>query len=116
MLTCEMMLDVFLSHKGDEDQEIDSSVITKNKTKKPPKYKVILHNDDYSTMEFVISVLMKFFGKGAEEAAEIMLKVHNEGAGICGVYSYEVAETKVFQVVEFAKNNKQPLKCTMEEE
>jgi len=100
----------------EEDSEGQGSVLTKNKVERPPKYKVLLHNDDYTTMDFVINILQRFFGKSYEEAKVIMLKVHHDGIGICGVYSYEVAETKVFQVTEFAKINKHPLKCTMEAE
>ena len=82
----------------------------------PPMYKVLLHNDDYTTMEFVVLVLQKFFHKSHDEAEQIMLKVHHEGVGLCGVYTYEVAETKVVQVLRFAKDQGHPLKCTMEPE
>lgn len=86
------------------------------KTKKPRMYKVILLNDDYTPMDFVIHVLEKFFGKNRDEATEIMLHVHRRGVGICGVYSYEIAETKVMQVMDYARLNEQPLQCTMEKE
>ncbi|MDP4823432.1 MAG: ATP-dependent Clp protease adapter ClpS [Aestuariivirgaceae bacterium] len=95
-----------------------SGVITKTapKTKKPSMYKVLLLNDDYTPMEFVVLVIEKFFNKGREEATRIMLHVHQRGVGICGVYTYEVAETKVTQVMDFALQNQHPLQCTMEKE
>ena len=89
---------------------------TKAKTKKPSLYKVLLLNDDYTPMEFVVHVLERFFGKGREEATRIMLHVHQKGVGVCGVYTFEVAETKVTQVMDFARNNMHPLQCTMEKE
>jgi len=89
---------------------------TETKTKKPSLYKVLLLNDDYTPMEFVVHVLERFFGKGREEATRIMLHVHQKGVGVCGVYTFEVAETKVTQVMEFARNNQHPLQCTMEKE
>jgi ATP-dependent Clp protease adaptor protein ClpS len=85
------------------------------KTKPPSMYKVILFNDDYTTMEFVIEVLQRFFDMGREHALQIMLKVHNEGSAVCGIYSRDVAETKVTQVSEFAKQHGHPLRCGMEE-
>ena len=85
------------------------------KTKPPRMYKVILLNDDYTTMEFVIEVLQRFFAMDRERALQIMLKVHNEGSAVCGVYSLDVAETKVTQVSEFAKQHGHPLRCSMEE-
>ena len=78
----------------------------------PAKWAVLLHNDDYTTMEFVIEVLRKFFRKSGAEATEIMLKVHNDGRGVAGIYSREIAETKVQQVCEYAKANGHPLRCT----
>jgi len=87
---------------------------TKPKTKKPPMYKVLLLNDDYTPMEFVVFILERFFQKSREEATRIMLHVHQKGIGICGVFTYEVAETKVAQVIEFARQNQHPLQCTME--
>ena len=86
------------------------------KTKKPSLYKVLLLNDDYKPMEFVVHVLQIFFGKSAEEATRVMLHVHQKGVGICGVYTFEIAETKVTQVMDFAKKHQQPLQCTMEKE
>ena len=84
------------------------------KTKKPALYKVIMLNDDYTPMEFVIHVLERFFSKTREEATAIMLHVHQRGVGICGVYTYEVAETKVTQVMDFARQHQHPLQCTLE--
>lgn len=86
------------------------------KTKKPAMYKVLLLNDDYTPMEFVVHILEKFFGKTAEEATDIMLHVHRRGVGLCGIYTYEIAETKVSQVMGYARTNEQPLQCTMEKE
>lgn len=85
------------------------------KTKPPSMYKVILFNDDYTTMDFVIEVLQRFFDMNRERALQIMLKVHNEGSSVCGIYSRDVAETKVTQVSEFAKQHGHPLRCGMEE-
>ena len=87
---------------------------TKPKTKKPDLYRVLLLNDDFTPMEFVIHVLERFFRKTPEQATQIMLHVHNNGVGECGVYTYEVAETKVTQVMDFARKNQHPLQCVME--
>ncbi|MBI3478986.1 MAG: ATP-dependent Clp protease adapter ClpS [Nitrosomonadales bacterium] len=94
-----------------------STVLAPERTKaKPPRtYKVVLFNDDYTTMDFVIEVLQRFFAMNRERALQIMLKVHNEGSAVCGVYSLDVAETKVSQVSEFAKQHGHPLRCGMEE-
>ncbi len=93
-----------------------TSVITrtKPKTKKPSLYRVLLLNDDYTPMEFVIHVLERFFQKDREAATRIMLHVHQHGVGECGVYTYEVAETKVTQVMDFARQHQHPLQCVME--
>lgn len=96
------------------EEAINSKI--KNVTKEPPLYKVLLLNDDYTTMEFVIEILVYIFKKSAEEATRIMLQVHHEGVGVCGVYTYEVAETKVNIVETAARENGFPLKCTMEKE
>ncbi|NQZ13801.1 MAG: ATP-dependent Clp protease adapter ClpS [Alphaproteobacteria bacterium] len=88
----------------------------KPKTKKPSMYKVLLLNDDYTPMEFVVHILERFFSKNKQEATDIMLHVHRRGVGICGIFTYEVAETKVAQVMDFARSNEQPLQCTMEKE
>ena len=84
------------------------------KTRKPAMYKVLMLNDDYTPMEFVVHVLERFFQKDREAATRIMLHVHNHGVGECGVYTYEVAETKVSQVMDFARSNQHPLQCVME--
>ncbi|MES0005073.1 ATP-dependent Clp protease adapter ClpS [Mesorhizobium sp. C374B] len=87
---------------------------TKTKTKKPSLYRVLILNDDYTPMEFVVHVLERFFQKDREAATRIMLHVHNHGVGECGVYTFEVAETKVSQVMDFARHNQHPLQCVME--
>ena len=89
---------------------------TKAKTKKPSLYKVLLLNDDYTPMEFVVHILERFFSKNREEATQIMLHIHQRGVGICGVYTFEVAETKVAQTIDFARKHQHPLQCTMEKE
>jgi ATP-dependent Clp protease adaptor protein ClpS len=91
-------------------------VKAKPKTKKPSMYKVLMLNDDYTPMEFVVHILERFFAKTREEATRIMLHVHRRGVGICGVYTYEVAETKVTQVMDFARQHQHPLQCTLEKE
>jgi ATP-dependent Clp protease adaptor protein ClpS len=89
-------------------------VKAKPKTKKPSMYKVIMLNDDYTPMEFVVHVLERFFSKNREEATKIMMHVHQRGVGICGTFTYEVAETKVTQVMDFARQHQHPLQCTVE--
>ena len=89
---------------------------SKIKAKRPPMYKVLLLNDDYTPMDFVVYVLERFFSKNQSEATEIMLHVHQQGVGICGVFTYEIAETKVGQVIDFAQKNQHPLQCTLERE
>jgi ATP-dependent Clp protease adaptor protein ClpS len=93
-----------------------TAVITKTRpqTKRPSMYRVLLLNDDYTPMEFVIVVLERFFQKGREEATHIMLHVHQHGVGECGIYTYEIAETKVTQVMDFARKHQHPLQCVME--
>ncbi|MGN6287049.1 MAG: ATP-dependent Clp protease adapter ClpS [Afipia sp.] len=93
-----------------------ASVITKTKprTKRPSLYRVLILNDDYTPMEFVVHVLEKFFQKDVEAATKIMLHVHHHGIGECGVFTYEVAETKVTQVMDFARKHQHPLQCVME--
>ena len=95
-----------------------TAVITKTKTqtKKPNLYRVLLLNDDYTPMEFVVHVLERFFNKDQESAHRIMMHVHRRGVGICGVYTYEVAETKVTQVMDFARQHQHPLQCTLEKD
>ncbi len=91
-------------------------VKTRPKTRKPAMYKVLMLNDDYTPMEFVVHVLERFFQKTREEATRIMLHVHRRGVGVCGVFTYEVAETKVAQVMDLARQNQHPLQCTIEKE
>ena len=93
-----------------------TAVVAKPKTdtKTPAFYRVIIMNDDYTPMDFVIQVLQKFFNKDMNEATNIMLQVHHKGSGTCGVFSYEIAETKVYHVNQFSRQNRHPLKCTME--
>lgn len=87
---------------------------TRSKIKKPQLYKVLMLNDDYTPMEFVVMILQRFFRMEIEEATRVMLQVHQKGVGVCGVFSYEVAETKVNQVMDCARNNQHPLQCTLE--
>jgi ATP-dependent Clp protease adaptor protein ClpS len=100
----------------DEGPGSGVAIRTRTKTKRPSLYKVLMLNDDYTPMEFVVHVLERFFGKNREEATQIMLNVHRRGVGVCGVYTYEVAETKVTQVTEYARRNQHPLRCTLEKE
>jgi ATP-dependent Clp protease adaptor protein ClpS len=99
------------------DVEIESGVATETekKVEEPKLFKVILHNDDYTTMEFVVQVLQAVFHKPLTEATQIMLHIHRKGLGVCGIYPYEVAETKVTQVLALAKQYEFPLQCSMEE-
>jgi ATP-dependent Clp protease adaptor protein ClpS len=92
----------------------DIAELTRQRLAAPPMYKVILHNDDYTPMDFVIDVLSRFFNMQYERATEIMLKVHYEGSAVCGVFTAEIAETKVQQVMIYAKEHQHPLLCTME--
>jgi ATP-dependent Clp protease adaptor protein ClpS len=102
---------------ANDGHEGGTAVITKpeSRTKTPAFYRVMLINDDFTPMDFVIHVLQKFFSKDVTEATKIMLEVHNKGAGNCGVFTYEIAETKVYQVNQYARQNRHPLKCTMEQ-
>ena len=96
----------------------DTTLLTKTKTKteRPPLYKVMILNDDYTPMEFVVHVLERFFGLNHAQAFEIMLTVHKKGLAVVGVFSFEVAETKVAQIMDFARRHQHPLQCTMEKE
>ncbi len=107
-----------MSDKSINRDEESTGVITRTapKTKTPSMYKVLLLNDDFTPMEFVVHVLERFFRKGREEATRIMLHVHQKGVGVCGVYSYDVAETKVNQVMDLARRHQHPLQCVMEKE
>ncbi len=87
---------------------------TRAKTKKPVPYKVLMLNDDYTPMEFVVHVLQSIFKMSLEDATRVMLHVHQKGVGVCGIFTYEVAETKVTQVIEYARKNQHPLQCTLE--
>jgi ATP-dependent Clp protease adaptor protein ClpS len=102
--------------RGGEVPGSGAAVITRTRaqTRRPNMYRVLLLNDDYTPMEFVIAILQAFFNKTSEEATQIMLHVHNNGVGECGVYTYEVAETKVAQVMDHARKNQHPLQCIME--
>lgn len=103
-------------HESDTDYDSGLAVEEEKPKLKPPKeYKVVLINDDYTPMEFVIQVLMNFFSMDHAKATRVMMAVHTKGKGICGIFSYEIAETKVDQVNEYAKINQHPLLCTMEE-
>ena len=101
---------------GGDDSKIGVVTRTRVRTKKPSLYRVMLLNDDYTPMEFVVFILERFFGKSPEEATRIMLHVHQKGVGLCGVYTYEVAETKVAQVLDMAQRNEHPLQCVMEKD
>lgn len=101
---------------GGDDDGTGTVTLTRTKTKKPSMYKVLILNDDYTPMEFVVYVLQRFFSKSAEDATKIMLHVHQNGVGICGVFTYEVAETKVTQVMDMARQHDHPLQCTMEKD
>ncbi len=108
----------FNEKMGIKDPEIKGDVSSKSRHKEghPPLYRVILHNDDYTTMEFVVEILRKVFGKSLEKATQIMLNVHRQGKGICGSYPYEIAETKVDTVHTLARGRGFPLKSSMEKE
>lgn len=101
------------------DNQNNTSLVkeaSKSKLKKPPMYKVILNNDDYTPMDFVVEVLMKFFAKSLDNANHIMFRVHKEGKAVVGTYSAEIAETKVAQVNQYSRASQHPLLCTMEQE
>jgi ATP-dependent Clp protease adaptor protein ClpS len=101
---------------GDDGPATGLVIESKPKTKKPSMYKVLMLNDDYTPMEFVVHVLERFFSKPRAEATHIMLHVHRRGVGVCGVFTYEVAETKVNQVMDFARQHQHPLQCTLEKD
>ncbi len=98
---------------GGRDPAVGLATRTRTRTKKPTPYRVLMLNDDYTPMEFVVLVLQRFFRMNMEEATQVMLHVQR-GVGVCGVFSYEVAETKVSQVIDFARQNQHPLQCTLE--
>ena len=99
---------------GDGGVERGVATKTRPKTKKPSMYRVLMMNDDYTPMEFVVQILVGVFNKTPEEATRIMLNVHQSGVGVCGIYTFEIAETKVSQVMDAAKRSQHPLQCTME--
>jgi len=101
---------------GHDDNDTDLALKTRPKTERPPMYKVLLLNDDYTPMEFVTHILERVFGLTAAQSVEIMLTVHKKGLAVVGVFSHEVAETKVAQVMDLAHRNQHPLQCTMEKE
>ncbi len=102
--------------ENDDDKDVSVVVATRARTKRPPLYKVLLLNDDYTPMEFVIAVLERFFSMPHAEAFDVMLTVHKKGVAVVGVFSHEIAETKVAQVMDFARQHQHPLQCTMERE
>lgn len=104
------------SPEGDEGTGYSLATETRVRTKKPSLYRVLLLNDDYTPMEFVVFVLERFFNRSREQATRIMLHVHQKGVGLCGVYTYEVAETKVAQVLDLARRHEHPLQCVMEKD
>ena len=115
MISIEMPITMMANRKTDNGDS-DAGIATKTRavTKKPSLYRVLMLNDDYTPMEFVVLVLQRFFRMGMEDATRVMLHVHQKGVGVCGVFSYEVAETKVTQVMDFARENQHPLQCTLE--
>lgn len=100
--------------RSDSDNETGVVTRTRPRTKKPALWRVLMLNDDYTPMEFVVYVLQRYFNKDQDAATQIMLHVHQKGVGVCGVYPYEVAETKVTQVMNLARENQHPLQCTLE--
>ena len=101
---------------GDDDGDVGVVLETTPKTKRPPLYKVLILNDDFTPMEFVVMVLERFFGMTSAQSYELMLIVHKKGVAVVGVYSHEIAETKVAQVMDYAQRHQHPLQCTMEKE
>ena len=101
-------------HGGDGQDQVGTATKTRTKPKKPSQFKVLMLNDDYTPMEFVVMSLKRFFNMDLEQATRVMLHVHQKGVGICGIFPYEIAETKVNQVMDFARQNQHPLQCTLE--
>ena len=114
------LMQIYMAQDDDDKNDgrpgVGLATRTRPKTKKPSLYKVLLLNDDYTPMEFVVHVLERFFQKNREEATRIMLHVHRRGVGVCGVFTYEIAETKVTQVMDLARQNQHPLQCTIEKD
>lgn len=102
--------------KDNDDSDVGVALDVKPKTKRPPMYKVMILNDDFTPMEFVVMVLERFFGMTHAQSFELMLTVHKKGLAVVGVYSHEIAETKVAQVMDYAQRHQHPLQCTMEKE
>ena len=100
--------------QGGGKEQVGVATKTRAKPKKPSQFKVLLLNDDYTPMEFVVMVLKRFFAMDLEQATRVMLHVHQKGVGVCGIFPYEIAETKVNQVMDFARQNQHPLQCTLE--
>ncbi len=98
----------------DRDGDLGVATKTRTKTKTPSPYKVLMLNDDYTPMEFVVHVLQSIFKMGLEDATRVMLHVHQRGVGVCGIFPYEIAETKITQVIDLARENQHPLQCTLE--
>jgi ATP-dependent Clp protease adaptor protein ClpS len=113
-MSVELRMSNPIRRPDDGDTGTGIATKTRPKTKRPSLYRVLLLNDDYTPMEFVVHVLERLFQKGREEATRIMLHVHQHGVGECGTYTYEVAETKVTQVMDFARKHQHPLQCVME--
>lgn len=113
-----MLQDIIMmaDHGNDDDSDIGVKLETRPKTKRPPLYKVMILNDDYTPMEFVVHVLEKFFSLTHDQSVEIMLTVHQKGLAVVGVFSHEIAETKVAMVMDLAGRHQHPLQCTMEKE
>lgn len=99
---------------GEGEGQVGVATKTRTKPKKPSQFKVLMLNDDYTPMEFVVMVLKRFFAMDLEQATRVMLHVHQKGVGVCGIFPYEIAETKVNQVMDFARQNQHPLQCTLE--
>ena len=113
---CKAMSDKNDDRHNEDDDQTGVATKSRPKTKKPSMSRVLMLNDDYTPMEFVVHVLERFFNKSREDATRVMLSVHTRGVGICGIYTYEVAETKVTQVMDLARQNQHPLQCTIEKE
>lgn len=113
-----MLADFYMMAENNDDDDGDVGVVieAKPKTKRPPLYKVLILNDDFTPMEFVVMVLERFFGMTSAQSYELMLIVHKKGVAVVGVYSHEIAETKVAQVMDYAQRHQHPLQCTMEKE
>jgi ATP-dependent Clp protease adaptor protein ClpS len=116
-----MIVPLFANSTGDDDRSGGNSGVgvatkTRTRTAKPALYKVLMLNDDYTPMEFVVLTLQRFFKMTIEDATRVMLHVHQRGVGVCGIFTYEVAETKVNQVIDFAREHQHPLQCTMEKD